>query len=247
MKSIMAGSVAVAIAALAGSANAAFFSFASDNDSSTWTFSGMAATVGDAQDARDPQVLLIDDDNGILPTIAIPVEFEADFTIAYRGSVALAGGFAHNYDLSGSFAFLSGNVPLVSASIINGAFTAQGPTQNSWGTTAGIQGNDQAGTVVYSFSQEFIDMLVAMQVNPADYGISRASQSDGIDDAAFTLTVLNRGDGLANRGVNLNPQTMLPLTEWRSEGSYSGSAVLPTPGALALLGMGGVIAGRRRR
>jgi MYXO-CTERM domain-containing protein len=247
MKSILAGTVAVAIAALAGSANAAFFSFASDNDSSSWTFSGMAATVGDAEDARDPQVLLIDDDNGILPTIAIAVEFEADFTIAYRGSVALAGGFAHNYDLSGSFAFLSGNVPLISASIINGSFTAQGPTQASWGTTAGIQGNDQAGTVVYSFSQAFFDMLEDMDVNPADYGISRVSQSDGIDDAAFTLTVLNRGDGFANRGVDLNPQTMLPLSEWRSEGSYSGSAVVPTPGAIALLGLGGLVAIRRRR
>jgi MYXO-CTERM domain-containing protein len=245
MKKFMAGSVAVALAALAGSANAAFFSFASDNDSNTWTFSGFGAQVQDADDQRDPQILLIDDDNGILPTIAIPVEFEADFSIAYRGSVALAGGFAHNYDLSGSFAFLSGNVPLISASIINGSMTAQSPNMNSWASTAGIQGNDQAGTVVYSFSQQFIDMLVGMQINPLDYGISRASQSDSFDDAAFTLSVINPFN-ILSRGVALNAQ-MLPAAEWRSEGSFSGSAAVPTPGAIALLGLGGLVATRRRR
>jgi len=245
MKSILAGSVAVAIAALAGSANAAFFSFASDNDSSSWTFTGVGASVQDADDLRDPQVLLIDDENGILPTLSIPVEFEADFSIAYRGSVAMAGGFVHSYDLSGSFAFLSGNTPLISASIINGSMSAQSPNMNSWASTAGIQGNDQAGTVVYSFSQDFIDMLIAMNVNPADYGISRSSQSDFFDDAAFTLTVLNPFNSLA-RGVALNTQ-MLPAAPWRSEGSYSGSAALPTPGSLALLGLGGLVVGRRRR
>jgi MYXO-CTERM domain-containing protein len=247
MNKILAGTVsALALGLLAGTANAAFFSFASDNDSTTWTFSGAAASVQDAEDARDPQVLLIDDDNGILPTLAIPVEFDADFSIAHRGTTALAGGFVHNYDLSGSFAFLSGGNAFIVGSIINGSLAAQGG-QNSWGSTATIQGNDQSGSVTYTFTPALFAFVAAnFSVDLESYGIS-PGQSIGVDDAAFTLSVLNRGSGVDNRGVGLNPNTRLPASEWRSEGSFSGSSVIPSPGSLALLGLGGLVVGRRRR
>ena len=71
----------MAVAALAAIVNAAFFSFVSDNDSATWTFSRFAASVTDADDQRDPQFMLIDDDNGVLPTLAFQVEFGANFSI----------------------------------------------------------------------------------------------------------------------------------------------------------------------
>jgi hypothetical protein len=227
----------LAVGCLVSSSQAALFSFASDNDHTSWTFTGSGASVRDAQDLLDPQILLVDDHNGPLPAIPFAVEFQADFQIGYLASVPLGGGtFIHNYSLNGTFSFLdaTGNT-LLSATVSNGALTALGGAL-SWYSTATIQANDNAsgGSVTYTWNGNAIpgyDLL--------------PGQSQGNDDMAFTLSSLN----FNAMDVLLDDQTHLPRDQWSSEGSYSGTArnFIPAPGAAMIAGIGGLLALRRRR
>jgi hypothetical protein len=227
----------LAVGCAVSSSQAALFSFASDNDHTSWTFTGAGNMVADAQDPLDPQILLVDDHNGPLPAIPFAVEFEADFTIGYLASVPLGGGaFVHNYSLNGTFSFLdaAGNV-LLGATVENGALTAIGG-MNSWYSTSTIQANDnpEGGSVTYVWNGNAItgyDLL--------------PGPSQGRDDMAFTLTSLN-ANGM---DVMLDPQTFLPISEWNSEGSYSGTGrnFIPAPGAAMIAALGGLVALRRRR
>ncbi|MBL8964758.1 MAG: PEP-CTERM sorting domain-containing protein [Phycisphaeraceae bacterium] len=230
----------IVVAAVSLPASAAIFSFPSDADHTSWTFTGVGASVADAADPFDPQVLLIDDDNGPMPPHLLGVEFDADFELSYLGSLPfVAGKFTHTYVLNGSFVFsdpVSG-APILSCVVRDGLFSTVGngglkpPT---WDSTATIQASDDYGIVIYTWH------------GPDDpaYGLF-TGQSIDIDTAAFTLTVLRTEFGA---GVALDDRTFLPLHRWYSEGSYSGSAYfVPSPGALALAGMGLLVAGRRRR
>ncbi len=224
----------LAVGCLASTSQAAFFSFASDNDHTSWTFTGSGGTISDANDPLDPQILLVDDHNGPLPAIPFAVEFQASFTIGFLASVPLGGGaFIHNYSLNGNFSFVDamGNT-LLSASVENGAFTALGGAL-SWYSTGTMQANDGAGAVVYDWNGD--DM--------PGYQLFRDGLSVGPDDMAFTLTSLT----MSNMDVVLDPQTHLPVDNWTSEGSYSGTAPIPAPGAAVILGIGGLLACRRRR
>jgi MYXO-CTERM domain-containing protein len=230
----LAGSGLIAGAALP--AHAALFSFPSDNDSFSWTFSGSGASVRDANDPTDLVNLLLDDDNGPLPTLSFQTEFEASFRLTYLASVPLGNGsFIHNYALSGTFSFLdvnNGNQPLLVGTIDAGAFTALGD-QSNWFSTGTIQGGDNAfgGAVSYTWNGAAL----------AGYNIAPGLLA-GPDTAAFTLTLLNAG----GPGVALG-QDHLPTMSWNSEGSYSGSTNVPAPaagGLLTLLGLGSL---RRRR
>lgn len=223
---------AMSVVVLAGTANAALFSFASDTNQTDFTFAGFGASVGDAQDPSDPVVLLVDDDNGPLPALSYNVEFDADFTIQYRGSTQIAPGvFTHAYRLDGSYQFSTGAGVLLRVTIAEGAMVALGQ-QATWGSTDTILGSDDPGSVTYEW---FGGDLPA-------YGVFNGT-SIGDDDASFTLTFLQTAAGL---GVGLDAN-FLPNNEWTSEGSYSGTAFfIPAPGALALLGAAGLVSRRRR-
>jgi len=228
---------ALVAAATAVPASAAFFSFASDADEASWTFAGQGATVTDAGDAFDPQVLLVDDNNGPAFPLLLAVEFEADFSIGYLGSVPFGGKFIHSYSLDGTFFFLDGSgAPVLGCSIEDGVLTSvgNGGANPTWGSTATIQGSDDYGSVQYHWYGP--DM-------PA-FGLY-TGDSVGLDDAAFTLTVLHSDTG---SGVNLGSTSMLPTLKWDSEGSYSGSAFfVPAPGAIGLAGIAGLLLAHRRR
>ena len=227
----------LAVGCLVSSSQAALFSFASDNDHTSWTFTGSGGTISDANDPTDPQILLVDDHNGPLPAIPFAVEFQASFTIGFLASVPLGGGaFVHNYSLNGTFSFVDGTGnTLLSATVTNGAFTALGGAL-SWYSTGTIQANDNGtgGSVAYTLNGAAIPGY-DLQPGP----------SQGEDDMAFTLSALN----LNNMDVVLDPQTHLPTGEWDSEGSYSGTArnFIPAPGAAMIAALGGLVALRRRR
>lgn len=229
----------LALAVVTGLATAAqadvIFSFASDNDHTSFTFDGFGGAVGDAQDPSDPFELLIDDANGNQIPLSYEVEFSADFAISYAGSVNLGGGlFVHSYLLNGEFGFYdqSGGAVLT-ATVDNGALTAMGG-QDSWFSTSTVLGVDgDIGSVDYIWHL----------ADNADYGLYTGQSVGPADDAAFTLTFLQSSGG---SGVGLGTD-MLPADEWVSEGSYSGTAnFVPAPATAALLAGAGLFIRRRR-
>lgn len=231
---ILRTAIVASVAGLATAASASIFSFASDNDHTSYTFAGFGSSVTDGMDPGDVFELLIDDDNGSNNPLSFEVEFGASFDLAYVGSTDLGNGlFIHSYSLSGEFGFFDGNDAVLTADIASGALTAFG-TANSWLSTSTVLSADgDADNLVYTWHGDDIP----------DYGLY-TGDSVGVDDAAFTLTYLQSSSG---SGVNLD-SGMLPEDEWQSEGSYSGSATfVPTPGSLALLGLGSLAVGRRRR
>lgn len=240
---------AMGLMALAGTAQAAFFSFASDNNNHTnWTFRGSGGSLTDAGPQPNATVLYIDDDNGALPSLAIDTTFRAEMQLAWIASTPIGSGlFVHNYRLLQrdqgvpAFGFYdAAGAPILTADIsgMGNVLTAVG-FENSWFSTATMQGSDNSETrVTYTWHGDD---------NPA-YGLFRGESIDH-DDFAFTLTMLNVDLSI---GVALNPNTKLPAPGddrfWTSEGSFSGSAhFIPTPGALALLGIAGLVTTRRRR
>lgn len=251
----------VALTALAGSAQATLFSFASDDDSSNFTFRGTAATGNSFSivNGRDPQstplTLKIDDNNGALPTVSLSVGFRANFTARWEGSVGLAGAQTHVYRVLGSFSFVN---PNTGATLLTGtvssdnspaAMTVLGTT-TAWGSSGSIFGSDTAynfaGAVVWSATADFLTYAQSSAgANLLSYGVA-AGASNAPDDFSFTLTDLNSSGG----NVPINSTTRLPTSAWSSESSFSGTALngIPSPGAVAVLGLAGLVAfGRRRR
>lgn len=234
----------LALAVAAGSAQATFFSFASDKDDKSWTWTGKGGGMFDAADATDPLVLVIDDNNGPLPSVEIGVEFEAEVTLSYIGSLAIGGGnFQHSYYAGGFFKFddFSAGNPIINVSFTQAIVTSVGKA-DSWGSAGAFFASDTFTTVKY---QAFIDM-------PA-YGIFKGQTSTGPDDFGFDLSALNHTGVLpyiptpASAGVSLGTD-MLPNQQWWSESSFSGTATfIPAPASTALFGLAGILAARRRR
>jgi MYXO-CTERM domain-containing protein len=230
-------------AALASGAHASLFSFASDTDHTSSTFGGAGQFLSDANDSTDRVTLLIDDDNGPLPALAFAgLEFQFSGRLTYVASVAMGGGrFLHTYNIDGlqggpaTFGFFNPNgTPVLTATFEGGVFAAQGGAAD-WGSAAGIQAGDITGQVTYTWHG----------ATNAAYGLFSGQSSIGLDDAAFTLTFLNTA-GVP--GAPLGAAAPYPTSEWRSEGSYSGSArFVPSPGALTLAGLGAAFLARRRR
>ena len=237
INTLFAGSL-IALAGLAQSTQAAYFSFASDNDSSSHTWVGFGNKLLDADDPTDPQVLQIDDNNGPLPTINTDTEFEADFTMAPVQAVNVGGGSVlYVYRIDGTFSFNVGGNTLLSCSITNGTLTALG-TAAGWSTTATIQANTRdadGASVVYNW---FGPSMPGYFLQPGS--------SVGEADAAFTLTALHTLNGAP--GVPTNSDHIV-TDAYLAEGSFSGHAdwQIPTPGTAALAGMGGLVMLRRRR
>jgi hypothetical protein len=242
---------AFSLAALAGSARATLFSFASDVNSNSFTFAGTAGAGGSftMSDFSRPNTfnLLVDDNNGPMPTISIPVEFRCDLNITNGTSTQIAGTlYQHSYRALGSFGFYDsmGN-PLLTVVIgpNAGVLTVPG-SQNSWSTTGAVLGSDSFADVTYTASAAFIADLGGAAAAQA-YGITTAS-SVGPDDFAFSLSVINAG--AIGATVSLDPTTHAPTTSWRSESSYSGSAFggVPAPGAMSLVSFGVALIARRR-
>lgn len=230
----------IVLAAAAGTAQGAFFSFLSDVDHTSWTFGGTGTSVRDGQDPFDPQLLVIDDDNGAQFPLAYQVEFDADFVLSGAQRFNVGGKVLYTYCLDGVFSFKTVQndvlVTLLSVEVKNAVLTALGDGFG-WNSTATIQGNDQGSSfVAYSW----------FGGDNAGYGLYNGT-SVGPDDFGFTLTALNTGGAI---GTPVDQDTLYPVltAAWRSEGSFSGSAYfVPSPGAGALLALGGLGALRRRR
>lgn len=253
----------VAALGLSASAHATFFSFASDANDQLPTFvgtpgSGSSFVISDAGAANRFQ-LLIDDNNGPLPSFGRTVRLEFNISVTHATSVPIFGStFQHIYTIANgpgsAFAFRfvdpTDNAVLLSATFegsTTGVFSVPG-TANSWSTTGAVLGSDAFAMVRYDASAELVARMTAAGFNPEAYGV-RNGASIGPDDFGFDLTVITQRS--SPLGVALDPQTRVPTTGWQSEGSYSGSAVngfIPSPSAGSLLVLSGLIAlGRRRK
>lgn len=239
----------LALALAAGSANAAFFSFASDTADQAWTFmsghgAGMGNMIHDGTGPNDPLVLHIDDNNGPAPHLAIPVQFDMMVSLNYVGSVQITPGyFSHNYVVSGSFMFVDVNsgAALLTVGFDGGLFTARGDA-TSWYSTGALQVDQSPNSSV-----NFVWGGGALP----QYGLLPGPLTGAPRGFAFDLTAINTSGLIpynnTNPGVAIDPQTKIPTSQWWSEGSFSANAYVPAPGALALLGLGGLAMARRRR
>lgn len=245
------------VAGLAGSAQAALFSFASDDASNAFTFVGTAGAGNSftmtQQGARIPVTLKIDDNNGPLPSVALNVFFEAEFTLGWIGSLGTGNSQTHAYSATGNFRFVDANGGV----LLSIATTGQNPagmtiggTMSNWASAGSLFGSDNAdgGTVAYTTSPALFTLASGAGANLEQYGIFGGANatSIGTDDFGFSLTFVSAATGGA---VPINSTSRLPTGAWRAEGSYSGSATwIPAPGTMALVGIaGGLIARRRRR
>jgi MYXO-CTERM domain-containing protein len=234
-----------ALALGAGSANAAFFSFASDSADHAWTYTGNGATISNGTNGNaDPLTLMIDDENGLASPLVVSVSFSAQYTLTFVGSVNLPGGaIGYNYAASGQFVFndIASGTALLTTNFSNALFSARGD-QSRWFTTAGLQVDDSGGATV--------SMIWGGAALP-QYGLAPGSLNGSPRGFAFGLSVINTSGSIpyngTGPGVAINANTKLPTQQWFSESSYSANGRVPTPGTLALLGLGGLAMRRRRR
>lgn len=227
------------VAGLAASANATYFSFASDTANHQWTFAGNGANVtqGDANGV-DVDLILNDDNGGTERTIA--TKFFANWTLTHVGSTGVGSAVSHTYRATGNFQWLDASTGglVLRGDFTDAVFTAAG-SMGTWSSTATVMGSDG-----------FTQMNYTSGIDAPEVGLA-AGALGGPQDFAFTLTVINTSGALpyrpnaGNRGTSLD-EGMLPSRQWWSEGSFSGSAV-PTPGSMALMGLGGAMCLKRRR
>lgn len=230
---------AAALTGFAGSAQAAFFSFASDTADHAWTFTGNGNTFTQATGVNDPIILMIDDQNGTLPSLQYSCRFTATTTLVFAGNVAVGGAISHNYSAGGTFSFvdIATNQPILNGSYAGQLFTARG-LQSSWFSTAALQGDSTSGTMNLNWTGATLPgyNLTANTVYPGQF--------------SFSLDALNTNGTLPwggqGPGVNLNASNF-PNATWFSEASFVATNNIPAPAGLSLLGAAGVLGARRRR
>jgi MYXO-CTERM domain-containing protein len=235
-----------ALALAAGSANAALFSFASDSADHAWTYTGNGANISNGTNGNaDPLVLMIDDDNGPALPLQVSVSFSAQYTLSFVGQVPLPGGaISYNYAANGQFVFtdIASGTALLTTTFSNALFTARG-NETAWFTTGALQVDSSGGATV--------SMVWGGATLPA-YGLAPGSLNGLPRGFAFDLSAINTSGAIPyggqNPGVAINANTKLPSSQWFSESSYSATGrVIPAPGALALMGLGGLALRRRKR
>src|SRR5262245_2517752 len=240
MRGLLIAGVAVGVAA--GTAQAGVFSLASDTADRAWTWTGNGAAMTDATGPNDPLTLVIDDNNGVLPRLEVSVQFNASVSMTFVGDVPLGGGvFSHNYLANGTFQFIDipSGVALLTTTFEGALFTARGGA-TSWFTTGAMQVDASGANVNMTWGGASLP----------GYGLEPGPLRGLPRGFAFDLTAINTNGSIPynhlNPGVGLGAN-MLPNAQWWAESSYSSSANVPGPGAVALMTVGGLIGLRRRR
>jgi hypothetical protein len=233
------------VAGLAAAANAGIFSFASDTSDQSWTFliqgHGGHYAITDGTHFTDPTILLIDDDNGILDPLSYSVDFNLHADIDYQGSTPIGGGkYLHSYRVEDAVAgWYLDTGPVLEMTFDDSIITIVGD-EFGWDSAGSMFGADSWAGVQYTsyINAPEYDMYEGQAVGPQDFG--------------FSITALNTSGALpwdhSEIGASLDPNTMMPLEDVYTEGSFSGSArFVPAPGTAAVLLLAGLAGTRRRR
>lgn len=228
-----------AVILAAGTAQGAFFSFASGSASGAWTFTGPGGANFGSGLGATPVTLLIDDDNGPLPTLQVSSRFESTVSLSHVASIPLGGGsFAHQYLANGSFTFIdaAAGTPLLTTQFTNALFTSRGG-EGSWGTTASLQGDGSGNGSV---------SMVWSGANLPGYGLTPGPL--GLPNFAFGMSALNSSGAIpySSQMPGRALSNSLPSGAWFAEASFTAAAI-PAPGVLGALAAGGIVAMRRRR
>lgn len=250
-KFTIGAATAAALLGWAGSAHAVLFSFASDDDSMTFTLLGSAGsgTTFGIQNGRTPQptpvTLLVDDENGMLPTRALPMGLLINLTATHATSIPVLGAEIHTYSVTGTYTFVhpTTGIPLLNVAVNGGSELVVLGTATTWGSAGSINGSDAAGganAVNHSHTADLLTYAQSIGQGLAGYGFLAAYMQESF---GFTLSNANADGGI----ISLDAMSHLPTTSWGSEASYSSRAVgIPAPGA-ACLGVLAVGLGSRRR
>lgn len=241
----MRSSNALTLAAMAavagsviGSAQGAYISFASDTNHAGPTFISNNTQIPTFRDGGPSTLggqvalkLLVDaDEDGPGAAVSYDIFFKFNATLTNYNRHNLAGNWIHEYTSFGRYEFVDANsgALLLGVNFHEALFTSWSRDMGFLGTSATLQSN----------------------LGPDDDMSSEGllvQQFRDLQDWAFTLTNL--------RATSVKPGDVVPVGndgshryDWKSEGSYSATlTAIPAPGAIALIGLGGLIAGRRRR
>lgn len=224
---------AIALGAASGVSQAAFLSFASDTNPAAPTLEatfrpGPGNTLISEFDPTFVDLLIDADEDGPNAAISLGARLSVSLTLEYVGSTLIIGNvYTHAFSVAGFFEF------------------EDAAGMNAWS----LRGDVALGEAV------FVGLGTNLLVNSASitgfdiaYSIMNVpSLGDGSElpgDFGFTLTNLNGNSG-ASLVFNM-AQEIIGIGDFTAESSFSGR-VIPTPGALALAGLGGISLIRRRR
>lgn len=229
--------MAAAVAGVSGSTSAALISFASDTNPTAPTLVGVydpgSNTTGVTDVGPTPVQLLFDpDDDGPLGPYPMEANLDAEMTLTYVGSVQVVPGmFTHTFSVTGFFDFTNkaGEHPFH----IRGEFGAGEAAFIGFGSSSALMSASITG---FDINYSVVD------ISPAIYGVS-LSELPG--DFGFTLTNLNGGLGVAL--ARSREGNVVGVQNFNAESSFSGSFLIPTPGAMALTALSGLVAIRRKR
>lgn len=235
------------VALAAGSANAAFISFASDSDPDNPTlvasFSEVDRGLGGTTLIAEFDPTFVDlevdpDGDGPLGETILNAQLGVSMVLDYVNSVEIVPGmFTHIFSLVGNFAF-------------TGFDDARG-NPSDWR----IEGTIDAGEAVFTGlgSDEIVSSasMTGFDISYELIDVPFLGSGENLwGDFGFTLTDINDGAGAQlvfdDAPLNQGLANVIGINDFTSEASFSGSFV-PTPGTVAIAGISGICFARRRR
>lgn len=173
--------------------------------------------------------LLTHPDDGSASPVTSPVALLLTFSMTHITSNQIMPGlWAHTFSVSGSFEFRDQ---------VTDDLLYRGTAGESGGVFVGL------GTATKINSGGIGDFNTTYDIGPAGEAIVGFGGTQLPGDFGFTLTDINNGAGAT---LIFENGSVVGIEDFFAHSSFSGSFI-PTPGALALAMMSGVMAIRRRR